>query len=146
VDDRSAIARTVLRYACSRYRRTVLLTVNGRRVYGWEGMGEGLTPERVEALALRLGSPGVLETVVKSRAHFLGPLQKTDANLRLLKALGGGAPGNAFVMPILALGRVVNVLYADNGRGGFVDTDVSELLILAMRIAQSYAALVARAQ
>ncbi|HYG70502.1 MAG TPA: hypothetical protein VD838_22700, partial [Anaeromyxobacteraceae bacterium] len=59
---------------------------------------------------------------------------------------GGGVPANAFVVPILALGRVVNLFYADNGRGGVLDAgDLGELLILSTRIAQSYATLVARA-
>jgi prepilin-type processing-associated H-X9-DG protein len=50
-------------------------------------------------------------------------------------------------MPILARGQVVNVLYADGGRGGHVNPDgVGELLILAAKIAQSYDALLARAR
>jgi hypothetical protein len=97
------------------------------------------------AIRLRLATPGVLDTVVRTRAHYLGPLPRTEANVRLLKALGGGVPRNALLVPILALGRVVNVLYADAGRGAMVDADgVGELLILATRIAQSYDALVAR--
>jgi hypothetical protein len=39
----------------------------------------------------------------------------------------------------------VNVLYADNGRGGLVEgADLGELLILANKIAQTYAALLKR--
>jgi hypothetical protein len=146
VEERNAIARTVLRYARSKFRRALLLTVNRGVAAGWAGMGEGLVAERVRGIRLPLGVPGILDTVVTTRAHFLGPIPKTDANVRLLKSLGGGVPGNAFVVPILALGRVVNVFYADAGRGGVLDSsDLGELLILSTRIAQSYAALVARA-
>jgi hypothetical protein len=99
----------------------------------------------VRAIQLALDTPGIVDTVVRTRAHFLGPIPKTEANIRLLKALGGGVPGNAFVVPILALERVVNVFYADNGKGGLVDSGgVGELLILATRIAKSYDALLAR--
>jgi len=88
----------------------------------------------------------VVDTVVTTQAHYLGPLLKTDANLRLLKALGGGAPRNALLVPVLGLGRVVNVLYADAGRGRLVDgSDLGELLILATRISQSYDDLARRA-
>jgi hypothetical protein len=91
--------------------------------------------------------PGVFRTVVESQAHFLGPLQKTDANIRFLRALGGGAPRNSFAMPVLARGEVVNVLYADNGRGQLVDPDgVGELLILATKITRSYDVLLSRAR
>ncbi len=146
VADREAIAHTVLRYARSRFKRAVLLTVQRGAASGWEALGEGLDRQAVRRLQLALGGHGVLQTVVASQAHFLGPLQKTEQNLRFLKGLGGGAPRNAFVLPILALGRVVNVLYLDNGRGGTVDTsDVGELLILASKIAQSYDTLVRRA-
>lgn len=145
VTDRAAIAWTVLRYARTRLRRAVLLTVHRDVAHGWEGIGEGLSKERIQAIRLRLGVPGVLDMVIRTRAHYLGPLPRTEANVRLLKVLGGGVPKNALLVPILGLGRVVNVIYADGGRGAMVDSGgVGELLILATRIAQSYAALVAR--
>ena len=146
VADRSAIARVVLRYARSRFRRAVLLAVHARAADGWEGIGDGLTPQRVARVHVPLGQPGVIQTVVESRSHFLGPLARTEANIRLLRALAGGAPKNAFAMPILARGKVVNVLYADAGRGGLVSSEgVGELLILAARISQSYDVLLRRA-
>jgi hypothetical protein len=146
VGDRNAIAHTVLRYALSRFRRALLLTVQRGVANGWEGLGEGLDRSSAGRINVKLGGPGVLTTVVSSRAHFLGPLQKTEQNLRFLKALGGGVPQNAFVLPILTRGRVVNLLYADNGRGGLVGGgDLGELLILATKIAKSYDALITRA-
>jgi hypothetical protein len=112
---------------------------------GWVALGDGLGPRQAQALRLALGTPGVLDTVVRTRSHYLGPLPRTEANIRLLKALGGGVPGNALLVPILALGRVVNVIYADGGRGAMVDAEgVGELLILATKIAQSYQAMLER--
>ncbi len=145
VGERDAIARTVLRYARSRFARAILLTVHGGSAQGWAGLGEKLGRSAVGRIHFDLGTPGIVETVVRTRAHFLGPIPKTEANVRLLKLLGGGVPGNALVVPILTAGRVVNVFYADAGRGGLVDpTGVGELLILATRIANSYEALIAR--
>lgn len=147
VADRAAIARVVLRYARSRFRRAVLLTVHARSADGWDGIGEGLTPQAVARVHVPLEGPGVIRTVVESRSHFLGPLVRTEANVRLLRSLGGGAPKGAFAMPILARGKVVNVLYADGGRGGAVNPDaVGELLILASKIGQSYDLLLQRAR
>jgi hypothetical protein len=145
VGEREAIARTVLRYARSKFRRAVLLTVNRGVAQGWSGLGEKLSGDAVRRIRVALGAPGIVDTVVRTRAHFLGPIPKTEANVRLLKALGGGVPANAFLVPILVQGRVVNVFYGDGGRGGFVDASgVGELLILATRIAGSYDALLAR--
>lgn len=147
VEDREAIARVVLRFARSHFGRAVLLTVRGRRADGWEGLGAGITPQTVARVHVHLDQPGLFQTVVASRAHFLGPLQKTEANVRFLRALGGGAPRNSFAMPVLAREQVVNVLYGDNGRGALVDPGgVGELLILATRIAQSYDVLLSRAR
>ena len=145
VTERDAIAKTVLRYARSKFKRAVLLTVHRGVLHGWAGLGEKLGPDAVRHIHLALGLPGLLETVVRTQAHLLGPIPKTESNIRLLKALGGGVPRNALLVPILALGRVVNVLYVDNGKGGSVDSgDVGELLILATRIAKSYDALLQR--
>jgi hypothetical protein len=145
VEDRDAIARIVLRHARARFKRAVLLQVRRGSAWGWAGLGEGLSPAAVRRMKLTLGRPGVLETVVSSRAHFLGPLAKTDENIRLLKQLGGGVPRSAILLPVLAQGRVVNVLYADQGRGAQVDPGaVGDLLILATRISQSWDRLVSR--
>jgi hypothetical protein len=146
VGERDAIAKTVLRYARSKFKRAVLLTVQRGQAHGWAGLGgEKLSPEAVRHIHLSLGIPGVLDTVATTQGHFLGPLAKTESNIRLLRALGGGVPRNALLVPILAMGRVVNLFYVDNGKGGTVDSgDVGELLILATRIAMSYDTLLAR--
>jgi hypothetical protein len=146
VRERGAISRTVLRYARSRFQRALLLTVRRGEIHGWVGLGPGVDADVVQRLRLPLAADGVLATVATTSSHFLGPLQKGESNIRLLRALGGGVPRSAFVVPVLALGRVVNVLYADNGRGEQVDpSDLGELLILAARITQGYDALARRA-
>lgn len=146
VGDRGTIARTVLRYARSRFERAVLLTVRRGEAHGWTGLGAGLTDESVHRLRLPLGVPGVVDTVVTTRAPFIGPIPKTWSNVRLVKGLGGGVPRSALLVPVLGLGRVVNVLYADAGKGRLVDaSDLGELVILAARISQSYDDLARRA-
>ncbi len=146
VEERGAIARAVLRFARSRFQRALLLTVRRGQAHGWVGLGPGVTVDAVRRLRLPLGAEGVVATVVATRSHFLGPLPRTEANVRLLKGLGGGVPKSACLIPILALERVVNVLYVDAGRGELVDpSGLGELLILATRIAQGYDALVRRA-
>jgi hypothetical protein len=146
VRERGAIARTVLRYARSRFKRALLLTVQRGEIHGWVGMGDGVDVDMVHRLRLPVEAEGVLPTVAMTRSHFLGPLQKNESNIRLLRALGHGVPQSVFVVPVLALGKVVNLLYADNGGGQQVDpSDLGELLILAARIAQGYDALASRA-
>ncbi len=146
VRERGAIAGTVLRYARSRFKRALLLTVRRGEIHGWVGMGDGVDVSLVHRLRLPVEAEGVLPTVAQTSSHYLGPLQKNESNIRLLRALGHGVPRSAFVVPVLALGKVVNLLYADNGGGQQVDpSDLGELLILAARIAQGYDALASRA-
>ena len=83
----------MLRYARSRFQRAVLLTVHRGVAHGWAGLGEGLGAEAVRHIHLPLGAPGIVDTVVSTRAHFLGPIPKTEANIRLLKRARRRRPG-----------------------------------------------------
>jgi hypothetical protein len=147
VHDRNEIARIVLRYTRSRARRGVLLTVqphlDERLAMGWDLLGEGLAPSLVHDLRLSLSGPSVLRLADETRGHVLGPLSDSPANAELSRLLGG-APKSAFVAPILASGRVVNLLYLDDGPGRFMPPDIGEVLILCRHINTSYDALLAR--
>jgi hypothetical protein len=138
-DRMAAVAEREADAVAARADTTVLdLVTAGRRSY------YGLLLNRY-ARAINREQRAIVDTVVRTQAHFLGPIPKTEANIRLLKALGGGVPANALVVPILAIGRIVNVFYADGGKGALVDAGgVGELLILATRIAKSYDALLER--
>jgi hypothetical protein len=142
VDDRKTISRIVLRYARSRVRRALLLTVQGKKggeeAFGWDALGDGLRPGLIHDIRLSLSEPSALQLARESRAHVLGPLAKTAINDELVDLMGGAPPKTAFVMPILARGRVVNLLYLDNGPNRFMEPDIGELLILAQHINKSY--------
>ncbi|MDP2341766.1 MAG: hypothetical protein Q8O67_12480 [Deltaproteobacteria bacterium] len=149
VEDRNSIARIVLRYAMSRVKRAVLLTVQGRKgaeeALGWDALGKGIHPGLVHDICLDLQEPSTLKLAKENRAHVLGPLSKSTINDELVALLGGGAPKSVFVMPIVARGRVVNLLYLDNGPGRFMEPDIGELLILCQHINKSYDKLLSKA-
>lgn len=140
VHDRDEIARVVLRYALTRFRRAALLTVHPHGVFGWEALGD-LPRDAVRAFRLPKGERSVFGLVVDSRSHYMGPLQTWTANGSWVKTTGRQLPRSVAVMPIFVRGRVVNLLYGDNGHGEHVESDIGELLILAQRIADSYEAL-----
>ena len=58
---------------------------------------------------------------------------------------GAQIPRSVVVVPIVARGKVVNLLYADNGSKQEATTDIGELLILAQHINRSYEALLQKA-
>jgi len=144
VTDRDAIARIVLRTARSMARRALLMTVQGQVAIGWDGLGEGLEDNKARTVAVPLTLPSAFQLVVSSRSHFMGPLQKTPINIRFLAQMGKKVPFSSLLLPILHRGRVSHLLYLDNGHKQHAPSDIGDMLILSMRIAQSVEALVQR--
>ena len=141
--DREDVARVVLRFAAGSFRRALLLQVQRDSAIGWLGSGVGLAPDAARKVALSLTKPSAFKLVRDSRSHFLGPLRRDFPTVVFLRALGEGEPRTAVLMPLLAAGRVVNILYADNGPGAFANPDIGELLILAQKVGRSYEAMIA---
>ncbi|MGZ6124455.1 MAG: GspE/PulE/PilB domain-containing protein [Myxococcales bacterium] len=142
VSDRNAIAHIVLRASRNKAARALLLQVQGGVALGWDGLGEGT--EHASQVAMPLATESAFSLVVKTRSHYMGPLQKTPANIRFLAMLGKKVPLSALIFPILHRGRVSHMLYLDNGHRQQAPTDVGEMLILSQRIGQTVDALVAR--
>ncbi len=144
VDDRHHIARVVLRFARSQFKRGMLFTVHRGVLLGWDALGEGLDSLSFRSLMIPLDGPSVFKTVVQARGHYLGALPKTGINIEFLRATGKQVPLSALLIPVLVRGRVVNLLYADNGHKAHSPNDIGELLILAQRISRSYEVLFER--
>ena len=142
VSDRNAIAHIVLRASRTKAARALLLQVQGGVAIGWDGLGEGT--EQASQVAMPLSKESAFSLVVRTRSHYMGPLQKTPANIRFLAALGKKVPLSALIFPILHRGRVSHMLYLDNGHRKQAPTDVGEMLILSQRIGQTVDALVER--
>jgi hypothetical protein len=144
VRDRDAVGHIVLRASRSKAARALLLQVQGGVALGWDGLGEGLEHGAARTVAVPLSTPSAFNLVVKTRSHFMGPLQKTPVNIRFLAQLGKKVPLSSLLFPMLVRGRVSHLLYLDNGHKRQAPTDVGEMLILSQRIAQSVEALVER--
>jgi type II secretion system (T2SS) protein E len=142
VSDRDSIAHIVLRASRNKAARALLLQVQGGVALGWDGLGEGT--ENAHQVAMPLAAESAFSLVVKTRSHYMGPLQKTPTNIRFLATLGKKVPLSALIVPILHRGRVSHMLYLDNGHKKQAPTDVGEMLILSQRIGQTVEALVER--
>lgn len=140
--DREQIGLTVLRYAKSQFLRAMLFTVHKDQLLAWREIGLGPLAHPFGRFHMPLDDDSVFRTVVENRAHFLGALKKTPSNIQFLAAMGKQVPRSAVVLPVLARGRVVNVLYADAGHKQHCANDIGELLILALKIGQSYEAMI----
>jgi hypothetical protein len=140
--DREDIATTVLRFARGKFRRSLLLSVQGDLVMGWKGMGKGVTAQNVQRIGVSLREANTLKMVRDLRSHFIGPLKKTPGMEVFYKLLGGAAPTTAVIMPLLVRGKPVHLLYVDNGPGQLTPPDIGELLIVSQSVTRSYEALI----
>jgi hypothetical protein len=144
--DREAIASVVLRHARSRFRRAALFVVQGDEMRGWVASIPGVGAEGVRALALPVHSPGIVASAASRGEAWQGPLMHCESDVRLVAALGGGAPSRAVAVPIATAGQVVNVLYADGGPGGWLDPEaVDEVVVVAGVASRRYDVLLGRA-
>ncbi|MBS2029203.1 MAG: general secretion pathway protein GspE [Deltaproteobacteria bacterium] len=137
IHDREGVAHLVMRFAAGKFKRALLFTLHGEVATGWEGVGEGLAGNRARRVAVPMAPGGPFALVRKSCSHFIGPF-KSDPGIDAFFKLAGGAPQTALLMPILARGRVVNILYADHGAQKPTTPDIGELMILVQKVGRTY--------
>ena len=143
--DREAVATTVLRFAVSKFKRALLLSANRSVVTGWRGMGQEVSERRMKLLVIPLDVPSSFKLVTDTCSHFIGSIR--DAPTETFdRLLGAGARSTAVMMPLLARGRAVHLLYVDSGPKEFTPPDVGELLILSQSVTRSYEALIQKRQ
>lgn len=142
--DREDVAHTVLRFALGKWKRNLLLSVQGSLVTGWRGMGEGVRDAVVRRIGVPLREQSTFRLVRDTRSHYIGPVRRDAAMGMFYKLLGGGFPTTAVILPLLVRGKVVHLLYVDNGPNELTLPDVGELLILSQSVGRSYEAMMRR--
>jgi len=112
------VVLSLLRFAAQILSRAVVFSMEGEIA---RGVGEfGVRqPGRFEAEIVRdivvgLREASVIRLAVERRRTYVGPLEPTPANLRLVTRLGGSPPREAVAVPLVAAGEVRLVLYGDN--------------------------------
>jgi hypothetical protein len=140
--DREQVAATVLRFALGKWKRCLLLSVQGNLVTGWRGMGQGVREAAVKRIGIGLQAPSTFRLVRDTRSHYVGPVRRDAASGLFYKLLGGDYPTTAVILPLLVRGKLVHMLYVDNGPGQLTPPDVGELLILSQSVGRSYEAMI----
>jgi hypothetical protein len=107
---------SLLRFASQVLARAVVFAVDGNEA---RGIGEfGLktrgAAEAIRETVLSLREPSILKLAVERRRSYEGPLEPTRVNLQLVERLGGEKVREAVAVPLVVLGEVRYVLYADN--------------------------------
>ncbi|MBE9536055.1 MAG: hypothetical protein IMF07_02645 [Proteobacteria bacterium] len=138
VENRDELSQIVLAFALGYFKRVGLFITRHDTAMGWDGLGGSVNRNGVQSIMLPLNAPSIFKTVYDTQAFYLGAVPKTPLNDRFLKLMGGEKPNNVFLIPILFKGKVVNIIYGDNGDGQSVPFDISDLLILAPKIPQAF--------
>jgi hypothetical protein len=120
------------------FRRVIFFIVREPWVLGWNGIGEGMDREAAAALRIPHAQPTVFQSVARNRTVFVGRLGEDDVNQRFLKALGKRPQTNAFLFPVVVRGRVVNLLYGDNGASGNVKANLGDLMVQLQKVPRAY--------
>lgn len=144
VGDRDELSRVVLSFALSYFKRSALFITRFGTAMGWDGMGGSINKQVVQSTIMPLNAPSIFKTVHDTQAFFLGSIPNSPINDRFIQVMGGENPVSVFLIPILFKGQVVNILYGDNGDGEKVPFDISDLLILAPKIPQTFEKLIRR--
>ena len=111
-------------------------------IIGWTGTGERVDEETISNIIFPLNSPSIFKTLYDTKCHYIGAISSTIVNDNFIKWIGGGKPKSAFIIPILFKGKIVNIIYGDNGEGENTTTDIGDLLILAQHIPLAFENLV----
>jgi Type II secretion system (T2SS), protein E, N-terminal domain len=126
------------------FRRVLFFIVREPWVLGWTGAGDGGERDLAQQLRFPLDEPSVFQTVTRDKTMFIGRLGPEDQDQRFVKALGKDPKTNAAVFPVLVKGRVVNLVYADNGSTGNVKSGLGELLVLLQGVPRAYLRIIRR--
>lgn len=135
---RDEVVQAVVTLCLRFFRRVIFFIVRDPWVLGWSGLGEGLDRSLAARLRIPLGEASVFRTVARDKTHFLGRLGPEPQNQAFVRALGKNPATNAVLVPILVKGRVVNLVYGDNGPSGNVRPDLGELLVALQKVPRAY--------
>jgi hypothetical protein len=138
---RDQVARISLRLALCHARVAGLLVVSRGMIAGLCAQGEGLE-SRIEGVAIsaETGSAFAAPETSGEPQRLAAPSAGVDA--RILRAMGRADAADIAILPIAIHGRVVNLLYVDNGPDRIGETSYAALLTLCKLVARAYERLI----
>jgi hypothetical protein len=128
---RDEVVMAALRYARDFFEFVALFAVTRDAVAGHDALGtEDGTRDLARSVALYTSDPGVLRTVMETRGQYLGPVTREPGTEAVLRGLARGTPRTVLVFPVQVRGRIVCLLYADNGEAPVSARRLGDLLTL----------------
>lgn len=118
-NDIGQVAATILRLAGSYLERGALFMATDDEFIGLGGLGvtgggESME-ERIKSVRINRTEPSILADVAGSKQLHRGKIRKTEANVKLIGAMGNQMPTEVVALPIMHNERCIGILYGDNG-------------------------------
>ncbi len=133
-ETRDDVFAVILDFVAARFQRSALFVVQGDRVTGWSGRGDGIEPIRVRQVTVSLDRPSLFSFFRGGADFYQGPVADQPANTRFYLDLGCPPPARALLLPLRIKDRPAVILYADNASdagAGFDATPLRRLLAKA---------------
>jgi CheY-like chemotaxis protein len=131
----------VLRVASEMLERAVLFVRRRQKLVAFGGFGStgdgGGVEARVKGLAFGLNENALLGAVLSDRGWRTGSPENEPAAAQIASALGDLQPTQYALLPLVAGGQVVAILYADNASGGAPLADLRSLEIFLSHLGLS---------
>jgi hypothetical protein len=136
---RDAVAHLSVRLARCYASAAALFVVHRGIIRGVSGDG---LQGRAEAILFPAGAESVFAEVASSGAAFRGGPPADGLDHRILRALGRDRVEEIAVLPIALRGRVVSLLYADNGPAALGDATAAALTTVCARVGAAWERLI----
>jgi len=130
---RDDIADAVFGFCAPLFRRRLMLVVRKGTVMGWRGEGDGVDQEKVRKISIPLADPSVFVGLTQGTELWLGPIPEMPRNMDLVAGLGGAAPKDCFILPVMVREKTVCFLYCDNAEDGVGGLPMADLRRLAAK-------------
>jgi hypothetical protein len=139
--NRDEVALLALRLARRYARAAALFVVHRGVVAGLRGEADGRSSP-VESIMVPADADSLFADPLSSGETLRCGTTSHAMDARILRAMGRGDARDRIVVPVSIGGRVVNLLYADNGADALGATSIAALQALAARVAAAYERLI----
>lgn len=132
------ISLLVLRLASEYFERALLLLVKKEEIVGLGGFGQTgdneTMYEKVKRLRMPVNVPSAWKRVVDEKNTIVIKTERADKiNIHFAQAIGTFIPKEMVFIPMVSKGRVIAILYADNGVSNEPIPDLSAVEIFMMQ-------------
>ena len=133
--DRDQVATLALRLARAYVPVAALFVVHRGMIMGFHGEG---IEQGVEGIVIPARAESIFARTATSGRAYRGAPPGSGLDGRILRALGRADAKEVVVLPVSIRGRVVNVLYADNGDQPLLQTSVAALDAVGTCVSKAY--------